>query len=173
MQSDIFEAEHHDLPQIMAIWNSVIRNSTATFTDEEKTEAGLSDWHAERRACGEAVLVARQKGLCIGFAAYFPFRNGRGYRFTKELTIYVAPEAQNSGVGRRLLSRLEAHAAAAGVHSLWAGCSATNAGSVRFHARHGYLERARLPEVGYKFGQWIDLILMQKILFHPEHQSAS
>jgi phosphinothricin acetyltransferase len=56
------------------------------------------------------------------------------------------------------------HATAAGKHSMFAGCSAENAGAVAFHARMGFAEVARLPEVGFKFGRWIDLVLLQKRL---------
>ena len=164
MSFEISHAAPSDLPAIAAIWNKVIRESSATFTDEEKTLEGLREWLAQREAASEAVLVARDGPDCIAFAAYFPFRGGRGYRFTKELTIYVAEGQQGSGLGTTLLKSLEVDAKSKGIHSLWAGCSATNPGSIRFHARQGYAEIARLPAVGYKFGKWIDLILMQKRL---------
>ena len=62
------------------------------------------------------------------------------------------------------MAALEDHAKAAGVHSLWAGVSAENSAGIAFHRSVGFAEVARLPEVGHKFGRWMDLVLMQKIL---------
>ena len=72
--------------------------------------------------------------------------------------------AQGGGVGRALMTAIEAHARSNGVHSLWAGISAENPGGVGFHRALGFVHVARLPEVGFKFGRWMDLVLMQKIL---------
>jgi phosphinothricin acetyltransferase len=81
-----------------------------------------------------------------------------------EHTIIIAAEGQGQGVGRALIQAAEQHAKASGVGSLWAGVSAENPKGVSFHARHGYEEITRLPQVGFKFGRWMDLILMRKWL---------
>ena len=74
------------------------------------------------------------------------------------------PKGHGRGGGRLLMNALFAHAKDAGKHSMFAGCSAENSGAVAFHARMGFQEVATLPEVGFKFGRWIDLVLMQKLL---------
>jgi phosphinothricin acetyltransferase len=81
-----------------------------------------------------------------------------------EHSIILAPRAMRQGIGRQLMERLCRHASKNGVHSLWAGVSAANLAGLKFHKALGFQERARLPEVGYKFETWLDLILMQKIL---------
>ena len=157
-------AEARDAPAVAAIWNPVIRETAATFTTLEKTPDGLAADFAVRAAEGKLFLLAEEAGELLGFATYFQFRNGPGYARTMEHSIILAPAARGRGVGRALMAALEDHAKAAGVHSLWAGVSAENSAGIAFHRSVGFAEVARLPEVGHKFGRWMDLVLMQKIL---------
>ena len=154
-------AQGADAPAIVAIWNAVIADTAVTFTAEPKTEAGIA---ADIAARGEAFLVFDREGEVLGFATYFPFRGGPGYAFTMEHSIQLSPAAQGQGGGRALMERLEQVARQAGIHSPWAGVSGENPRGVAFHARMGFTEVARLPEVGWKFGRWMDLVLMQKML---------
>lgn len=154
-------ARPEDAPEIAAIWNAIIDHSAATFTTERKTETGLIADMAHR---GAAFQVACAEGHVLGFATYSQFRGGPGYAYTMEHSIQLAPEARGRGVGRALMRALETVARAEGVHSLWAGVSGENPGGAAFHRRLGFVDVARLPEVGYKFGRWMDLILLQKIL---------
>lgn len=154
----------NDAAAVAAIWNPVIRDTAATFTTQEKTAESLAADFATRAAEGKLFLLAEEAGAVLGFATYFQFRNGPGYARTMEHSIILSPAARGRGVGRALMAGLEDHARAAGVHSLWAGVSSENPAGVAFHAAIGFSEIARLPEVGYKFGRWMDLVLMQKIL---------
>ena len=154
-------AQEADALAIVAIWNAVIADTAVTFTTEPKTEAGIA---ADIAARGEGFLVLDREAEVLGFATYFPFRGGPGYAFTMEHSIQLAPAAQGQGGGRALMERLEQVARQAGIHSLWAGVSGENPRGVAFHARMGFAEVARLPEVGWKFGRWMDLVLMQKML---------
>ena len=81
-----------------------------------------------------------------------------------EHSVILAPEGRGRGLGRALMAAIEAHAAGQGAHSMFAGVSAANPDGRAFHARIGYRELAVLPEVGFKFGRWLDLVLMQKML---------
>jgi len=157
-------AEARDAPAVAAIWNPVIRDSAATFTTLEKTPQGLVADFATRAAEGKAFLLAEEAGEILGFATYFQFRGGPGYARTMEHSVILSDGARGRGVGRALMAALEDHARGGGVHSLWAGVSAENQSGVAFHRAIGFSEIARLPEVGYKFGRWMDLVLMQKIL---------
>ena len=149
-----------DFPQIAKIWNQIIRETAATFTNAEKEVAEL----VQANAAGRPFFVAEQDGKVVGFATYFPFRSGPGYARTKEHTIQLAPDARGKGFGRGLMEAVEDHARDAGVHTIWAGISSENPDGKAFHAALGYEEIAVLPEVGRKFGRWMDLILMRKVL---------
>lgn len=157
-------ATREDAAGIATIWNLIIRDTAATFTTVEKTIDGLAEEITARQDDGKPFLVAEEAGEVLGFATYFPFRGGPGYRFTMEHTVHLAEAARGRGLGRKLMLALEDHARDAGVHSLWAGISGENPDGIGFHAAMGYVQVARLPQVGRKFGRWMDLVLMQKIL---------
>ena len=100
----------------------------------------------------------------LGYGSYGPFRAFDGYRLTVEHSIYVAESARRHGIGSALLQGLERDARRAGMHVMLGGIAADNEPSLRLHARHGFVETARMPEVGQKFGRWLDLVFMQKVL---------
>jgi len=154
-------ARPDDAPAIAAFWNPLIRDSSITFTNKEKTPATIAAMMAER---GPAFLVAQEAGAVIGFATYGPFRSGPGYGATAELSIILSDGARGRGIGRALIVELEAAARLGGIHILVAGISADNAAAIAFHRALGYVETGRMPEVGRKFGRWLDLVLMQKRL---------
>jgi len=148
-----------DAHQIAEIWNVIIRDSIATFTSAEKTPEDI------REAIGrQPFFVTREGHKVTGFATYFPFRPGPGYARTMEHTIHISQAMRGCGLGRALMAHVEAHASAAGVHSILAGISGENSDAIAFHAALGYVETARLAQVGRKFGRWHDLVLMQKFL---------
>jgi L-amino acid N-acyltransferase YncA len=153
-----------DATAIAAFWNPFIRDTAVTFNPVEKSPAEIAALIQDRQAAGNGFLVADHHGHVAGFASYAQFRGGAGYAHTMEHTIILSPAAQGTGLGRALMSALEDHARAAGIHSMIAGVSAENPAGRAFHAAIGYTEIATLPQVGYKFGRWMDLVLMQKIL---------
>lgn len=153
-----------DAAALAALWNPVIRATLATFTAQEKTAADIAAMIQARSEADHGFFLAEQGGRLLGFATYGQFRAGVGYARTMEHTIVLAPEAQGQGVGRALMAVIEGHAAARGAHSMIAGVSGANPAGVAFHAALGYREVARLPEVGWKFGRLLDLVLMQKRL---------
>ena len=152
-----------DSDAVLAIWNPIIRDTTVSFSSEEKTADSLAALIAERRAAGREFFVADEGGL-LGFASYAQFRGGNGYLHAMEHTIILSPVARGRGAGRALMTAIEHHARASGAHTLLAGVSGENGEGVAFHARMGFRTVATIPEVGRKFGRWLDLVLMMKIL---------
>lgn len=134
-----------------------------TFNPVEKSGADVAGMIAERDRLGHATFVALEAGV-IGFATYAQFRAGAGYATCMEHSILLAPAARGMGAGRGLMTALLAHAKAAGAHQMIAGVSAENPDGVAFHRALGFVEIARVPEAGHKFGRFIDLVLMQKFL---------
>jgi phosphinothricin acetyltransferase len=151
-----------DAAAIAAIWNRVIRDTAFTFTSAEKSVDTL----AEAIAAGAPWHVTEAAGAVRVFLTASQFRGGPGYAHTFEHSVHVAPAAQGAGHGRALMRAIEADLAARGAHSLLAGVAGENPGAMAFHAALGYRVVATLPEVGWKFGRWHDLVLMQKML-HP------
>lgn len=149
-----------DAEAVAAIWNHYIRDTAVTFNAQEKTVQDVVALIAAR----PAFFVVPDRGRISGFATYDQFRGGIGYARTMEHSIQLAPGASGKGLGRALMAAVEDHARAAGAHSMFAGVSAENPEGRAFHARLGYAETARLPQVGWKFGRWMDLVLMQKFL---------
>lgn len=160
----IRQARTADAAQIAGFWNPMIRETTITFTTEEKTAGGLAAQIGRMQADGHGACVAVRDDRVLGYACYGAFRSGPGYARSAEHTIVLAPGARGQGTGRALMTRLEAQAAAAGIHLLVAGISGENAAAQDFHARLGYERCGLVREAGFKFGRYLDLVLMQKIL---------
>lgn len=153
-------ARPEDAPAIAAIWNAVIRDTLATFTTVEKDPASIAD---QIRA-GTPWWVVEVNNMVQGHATYGQFRNGPGYAHSMEHSVHMYNSIKSQGFGRALMTALEDHARAQGVHVMVAGVSSQNAEGQAFHARLGYVECGRVVQAGRKWGQWLDLILMQKIL---------
>lgn len=157
----IAPAEPDDAPAIAALWNTMIRETLSTFTTIEKPVSEIEALISTRT---DGFFVARDAGVCVGFATFGRFRPGPGYSATMEHSVIIAPQGQGRGLGRRLLEVLENAARRQDHHVMIAAISGTNTRAQAFHHRLGYREVARMPQVGRKAGQWLDLVLMQKIL---------
>jgi phosphinothricin acetyltransferase len=117
-----------------------------------------------RQHAGYPILVAMNAEKVVGFASFCDFRPFPGYRHTVENSIYVDERHHRLGIGRNLMVALIERARAMRKHAMVAGIEAANTGSIALHASLGFVEVGRLPEVGCKFGRWLDLVLMQKRL---------
>jgi L-amino acid N-acyltransferase len=151
-----------DAQAITDLWNPIIRDTVITFDPVQKPVAEILAM-IQAPPPG-AFLVAEQDGEILGFARFFQFRGGLGYAHTMEHTINLAPAARGQGLGRALMRALEDAARAQSAHSMIAAVTASNTGSVAFHAALGYAHVGFVPQAGWKFGQWHDLVLMQKLL---------
>jgi L-amino acid N-acyltransferase len=158
-------ATARDLPAIHAIYNDAILTTTATWDEEPWPFAARETWWAEHEADPSCpVLAAERNGETIGFAYLSWYRPKSGYRFTRENTVYIAPEHQGTGVGRALMEVLLERARALDLHVIVAGIEANNAASIGLHTALGYTVAGTTREVGFKFGRWLDLVTMELML---------
>ncbi|WP_374431531.1 N-acetyltransferase family protein [Tabrizicola sp.] len=153
-----------DAPALAALLNHWIESTAVTFNPVPKTVDDILGMIAAKAAAGHAFLVAVEGETLLGQASYGQFRAGEGYRTCMEHSISLTPAAKGKGIGRALMAAIEDHARAAGAHQMIAGVSGENADGRNFHERMGYRHIATIPEAGFKFGRFMDLVLMQKFL---------
>lgn len=154
-----------DVPAITAIYAHHVLHGTGTFEIDPPTETDMAQRRADVLAKGLPWLVLSERDQVLGFAYCNWFKPRPAYRFSAEDSIYMAPEASGKGLGRALLAELAAQAERAGVRKLIAviGDSA-NTGSVGVHRSLGFSHVGVLKSCGWKFGQWRDVVLMDKAL---------
>jgi L-amino acid N-acyltransferase len=160
----IRDATPADAEAIAAIWNHIIRETTATFNAIEKPQDEVAALIPARQAANRCFLVAELEGVVVGFATYDQFRGGIGYAHSMEHTLHLAPAARGRGLGRALMATLESQARDAGVKVMIAAVAGENLAGRDFHVSLGYQLAGTLPQVGRKFGRWMDLWLLHKIL---------
>ena len=159
---EIRPATEADLPAITEIYEHAVRYGTATF---ELTPPDLAEMTRRFRALmdgGFPYLVAGMDGDVIGYAYAGPYRPRPAYRFTVENSIYLKPAIHRRGIGLLLMRHLLRECEARGYRQMIAviGNSA-NAGSVRVHTKCGFQMIGTHPNVGLKFGRWLDTVMMQ------------
>ena len=154
-----------DMARITAIYGVHARQGLASFEEAPPDEAEMTRRLASVRAAGLPYLTATIGGAVVGYAYAGPYRARPAYRFTVENSVYVDPAQIGQGIGRALLAPLIAECAAAGRRQMIAviGDSA-NAASIGLHAALGFRQVGILRSVGFKFGRWVDSVLMQREL---------
>jgi phosphinothricin acetyltransferase len=161
---EIRDAGEAHLAGILAIYNHAVEHTTAIWNEVLVDLDNRRAWWRGRVDLGFPVLVAVEGDGVLGYASYGPFRAFDGYRLTVEHSVYVSEAARRRGVASALLKALEERARKAGVHVMLGGIAADNIASLVLHEKLGFTETARMPEVGLKFGGYLDLVFMQKLL---------
>ena len=154
-----------DIATITAIYAHHVLHGTNTFETTPPTEAEMATRRADVLSKGLPYLVVEHAGDVVGFAYGNWFKPRPAYRFSAEDSIYLAPGSAGMGLGRTLLAEFCIQAEAAGVRKLIAviGDSA-NAGSIGVHRSAGFTQVGVLKSCGWKFDQWLDVVLMEKAL---------
>ena len=154
-----------DLPAITAIYREAVLHGTATFELDPPDLAEMTRRFEEITSAGFPYLVALLDGRVVGYSYASLYRTRPAYRFTVENAIYLAPDSHRRGVGSRLLERLIAACEALGFRQIIAviGDSA-NAGSIGVHTKAGFQMIGLHPDVGFKFGRWLDIVMMQRAI---------
>lgn len=160
----IRNATVNDLPGILEIYNHVIINTTAVYSEEPHTLDMRLAWYNDRISNGFPVFVAEINGAVAGFGTFGHFRAWPCYRYTVEHSVYVHIDHRGKGLSKLLLQPLIDRAGEMKLHALIAGIDGENEISYRLHQSFGFVEVAHFKEVGFKFGRWLDLKFMELIL---------
>ncbi|WP_424628955.1 N-acetyltransferase family protein [Bradyrhizobium sp. SYSU BS000235] len=154
-----------DIPAITRIYDHEVRTGTATFELTPPDVAEMTRRFTSLQEAGFPYLVATLEGHVVGYAYAGPYRPRPAYRFTVENSVYLAPASHRRGIGTALMIELIAQSEARGYRQMIAviGDSA-NAASVALHTRTGFQMIGTHPDVGFKFGRWLDTVMMQRAL---------
>ncbi len=152
-----------DLAAINDIYNHYVLHSTSTYQEEPETIEARRAWFA---AHGDAhpITVATATGELLGWGSLSPFHKRSAYCRTVENSVYVHPGHHRRGIGRLLLNDLIERAKSLGHHTIIAGIDAEQTGSLALHQAAKFTRVAHLKDVGYKFGHWLDVIYMQRMV---------
>ena len=162
---EIRAATPADLPFVTDIYDHAVRQGTATF---ELVSPDLAEMTRRFNALldgGFPYLVAALDGRVVGYAYAGAYRPRPAYRFTVENSVYLQPSIHRRGIGLQLLQRLITESEARGYRQMIAVIGdSDNAGSIGVHTRCGFQMIGTHPNVGFKFGRWLDTVMMQLAL---------
>jgi phosphinothricin acetyltransferase len=158
-------AKPDDIEAIQAIYAHHVLKGLASFEEEAPSAAELRRRYEALVAGRLPYLVAEFGGIVAGYAYCSLYRTRSAYRYSLEDSVYVRPDAQGRGIGKTLLGELIRRSEALGYRQMIAviGDSA-NAASIGLHASEGFLRAGTLRSVGFKFGRWVDSVIMQRPL---------
>ena len=157
-------AERRDAEVIREIYNREVLGSTVTFDLVARTLDEQIDWLDEHSGGHPAIVAVDDGGAIVGFGSISPWRPRPAYSPTVEDSVYVHHDWRGRGVGRILLDELVRLAQAHGFHSIMARIVGGHEASIALHARCGFAHAGVEREVGRKFGKWLDVVLMQRML---------
>ena len=154
-----------DLPGIRDIYNDAVLNTTAIWNEQPVDLANRQAWFDARQAQRYPILVAvGDTGEVLGYASFGDWRPFEGFRHTIEHSVYIRSDQRGNGLGPMLMQALIERARACGKHVMVAAIESGNIASIRLHERLGFSLNGQMPQVGVKFGRWLDLTFMQLIL---------
>jgi L-amino acid N-acyltransferase YncA len=153
-------ATPEDLPAITEIYNQAVAHTVATFDTEEKSVEDRRAWFGQHGP-NHPVFVAESNGTIAGWAALSPWSNRPAYAGTAEGSIYVREGCQGEGLGRRLSETIITAGREAGLHTLIARIAEGNDASLHLAESMGFQHIGVMKEVGFKFGRWLNVVMMQ------------
>lgn len=160
----IRDAIHADLPAIRDIYNDAVLNTTAIWNEQPVDLGNRQAWFSARQAQSYPILVAVEDEQVIGYASFGDWRPFEGFRHTVEHSVYVRSDQRGKGLGPRLMQALIERAKTCNKHIMVAAIESGNTASIRLHERLGFTTTGQMPQVGTKFGRWLDLTFMQLTL---------
>lgn len=153
---------------ILEIFNEAIANSTALYDYKPREPRSMVAWFdAKRRGDFPVIGIEDGAGTLLAFGSYGSFRAWPAYKYTVEHSVYVRQDQRGRGLGRKVMRELVEAARRQGLHAMIGGIDAGNAGSIALHESLGFRHVGTLPQVGFKFGRWLDLAFYQLLLDTP------
>lgn len=146
-----------DAESMIAIYNHYVEETVVTFEEQRVSAEDMAQRIADVRSASLPWLVAERADQLLGYAYATKWRARSAYRFSSEITVYVAPEQIGRGLGSQLYGALFPRLAACGLHAVMGGIALPNAASIALHEKFGLKKVAHFSEVGLKFGRWIDV----------------
>jgi L-amino acid N-acyltransferase YncA len=156
-------AERHDAEAIRAIYNREVLESTVTFDMVPRTLDDQVRWIDEHSG-GHPAVVAVRDDVLVGFGSLSPYRSRPAYSTSVEDSVYVDAAVRGTGVGRALVEELVRLGQLHGFHAVFARIVGGHTASIELHRRCGFWEVGVEREVGRKFGKWLDVMVMQRLL---------
>lgn len=156
-------ATESDLVAINDIYNHYVLRSTCTYQEEPEPLEGRQAWfnrHGEKHP----IIIAEVGGQAVGWGSLSAYHQRSAYRQTVENSVYVHHEHQHRGIGSLLLEELIGRAEKLGHHAIIAGIDAEQTASVALHTKFGFERVGCLKQIGFKFGRWLDVVYMERIL---------
>lgn len=160
----IRNATHDDLAAIRDIYNDAVVSTTAIWNEQPVDLSNRKAWFCARQAQFYPVLVAVENQQVLGYASFGDWRPFEGFRHSVEHSVYVRCDQRGKGLGPLLMQALIERARECDKHVMVAAIESTNQASIRLHERLGFSITGQMPQVGTKFGRWLDLTFMQLIL---------
>ena len=155
---------------ILDIFNEAILTSTALYDYQPRALASMEAWFAAKDKGNFPVLgFEDEAGNLLAFGSYGTFRAWPAYKYSVEHSVYVHKDHRGQGLGLQVMQSLIAAARQRDVHAMIGGIDATNAASIALHERLGFKHAGTLPQVGFKFGRWLDLAFYQLLLDTPSN----
>jgi len=152
-----------DLATVVAITNHYIRSSLCIMKEREETVEERQDW-LRRHGDRYPLLVAERDGEVVGWGSLTPHSDRTAYRYTVHDAVYVREDLRGQGIGDAILGTLVDRAKELGNHSVIAVIGSEQSASLALHRKHGFKDVGYLEQVGYKFGQWVDVVELQRLL---------
>jgi L-amino acid N-acyltransferase YncA len=153
-----------DAGAVAAIYNHYVLQTVVTFEEEPVTSDEMSRRIDEVRAASLPWFVAERAGAIAGYAYASRWRARSAYRFSSEVTVYLAREQGRRGIGSALYAELLSALRASGLHAAIGGIALPNDASVALHERFGFKKVAHFEQTGFKFNRWIDVGYWELIL---------
>jgi phosphinothricin acetyltransferase len=150
-------AEFSDSSAIASIYNPYVADTVITFEEEPVQAAEIVRRISDVRSASLPWLVAEENSRVVGYAYANPWKSRSAYRFSVEVTVYVAANSRRCGIGSLLYSRLFSILETIGVHAVIGGVALPNDASVGLHEKFGFNKVAHFQQVGFKFNRWVDV----------------